>query len=495
MIRRAPFFLMTLFLIVVLMRCEKKSAINISGYTPTPPASSLEIDRENLKIAGSFLPGYTSGNIRSDRVTINWSPVNASNFSSYRIFRNNILLTTINERELSSYTDSIGLAPNTYYNYKLSLLTPQGLSTADTIQLKTPQWDPPAKAGAQVLGPSASAIRIFWTNQAESSNRFNIYRKFANEPVSSFFLVGTTNDTAFTDDISIVAGALYNYRISAANDFETTAFSEVLTLEAAYTMDSPTLSGISQLPGSRSVRIEWDDNASGEDGFRIWRRDEQGIYTVIDTVSTNSAHYVDTDTTNSLVLGTTYTYTVSAFDATNESLLSNPLALTIGVPTSFTGFSDSFEQPPGNEWQFISSAPEGRIVPSPLGANTGQQMLLMDVTQDGVVNLNHAILTLDLSGISNSQSVILSFFFNTFDDEVSPLEELVEVSSDGINWETIYTMTASPFVWTEAAINLQDFIAAQPYSANYQIRFQQQDNFPFPTDGIGIDDVSVQLNQ
>ena len=109
--------------------------------------------------------------------------------------------------------------------------------------------------------------------------------------------------------------------------------------------------------------------------------------------------------------------------------------------------------------------------------------------------LDHAILKLDLSEISNSQSVVLSFFYNTFDDEVSPLEELVEISSDGINWETVYTMSVSPFIWTEAMINLQDFIATQPYSANYRIRFQQQDNFPFPTDGIGIDDVSVQLNQ
>lgn len=495
MITRSPFFWMTLLLTALLMHCEKKSAINISGYTPTPPASSLVIVRDNLKASGSFLPGYESGNIRSDRITISWSPVNASDFSSYRIFRNDILLTTITDRQQSSYTDSVGLTPNTFYNYRLSLLTPQGLSTADTILIKTPQWDPPAKPGGQVLGPTAAAIRIFWTNQAESNNRFNVYRKFNNEPLSSFFLIGTSTDTNFTDDISILAGAVYDYRISAVNDFETTAFSEILTFEATYTMNSPTLSGIIQLPGSRSLRIEWDDNASGEDGFRIWRRDEQNIYAVIDTVSTNSAHYIDTDTTNSLVLGTTYTYAVSAFDATNESLLSNPLALTIGVPTTFDGFSDSFEQPPGNEWEFVSSAPEGRITPSPLGANTGQQMLLMDVAQDGIVNLNHAILRLDLSGISNTQSVVLSFFYNTFDDEVSPLEELVEISSDGINWETIYTMSASPFDWTEVLINLQDFIATQPYSANYHIRFQQQDNFPFPTDGIGIDDVSVQLNQ
>ncbi len=495
MIKRSPFFWMMLLLAVMLMHCEKKSAINISGYTPTPPTSALEIDRDNLKTAGSFLPGYESGNIRSDRITINWSPVNAADFSSYRVFRNEVLLATINDRQLSSYTDSIGLTPNTFYTYKLSLLTPQGLSTADTILLKTPQWDPPAKPGGQVLGASASAIRIFWTNQAEAINRFNIYRKLSNEPLSSFFLIGTSTDTTFTDDISIVGGAVYDYRISAANDFESTGFSEVLTFEATYTMTSPTLSGITQQQASRAVRIEWDDNASGEDGFRIWRRDEQGIYAVIDTASTNSAHYLDNDTTSSLVLGTTYTYAVSAFDATNESLLSNPLTLTIGVPSSFDGFSDSFEQPPGSEWQFISSAPEGRIIPSPLGANSGQQMLLMDVSQDGVVNLNHAILRLDLSEISNTQSVVLSFFYNTFDDEVSPLEELVDISSDGVNWETVFIMTASPFVWTEAMINLQDFIATQPYSANYHIRFQQQDNFPFPTDGIGIDDVSVQLNQ
>ncbi|MCB0304433.1 MAG: hypothetical protein KDI38_11705 [Calditrichaeota bacterium] len=141
----------------------------------------------------------------------------------------------------------------------------------------------------------------------------------------------------------------------------------------------------------------------------------------------------------------------------------------------------------------ISSTPEGRIIRSTNGANSGQYMLQMDVAVDGVINLNEAILSLDLSTVNPGDDLFLRFFYNTFDDEVSPLEEYVDISSDGSSWLTVFTMPFSAFAWEQAEINLQDFTDAQPYSSTYRIRWHQGDNFSFPVDGIGIDDIEVSL--
>lgn len=480
-------------LMLLLGGCNDKSPLGITAYSPTPPSGKPLILRSDLKSGGSYMPGYQSGNIRSDQVTLSWEPAPAGEFASYQIFRNDIRLATITEREAASYTDDQGIFPDSYYNYKIALFNPQGLFLADTIRIKTPAFSRPFALSSQVVAPTEDLIRIFWRNGAESATDFRIYRKLLSDPDTLYQMVGTASDTLFTDNNGIIPGNTYEYQVSAFNAFEATPRSLPLAVSAFYDLSPPFLTTAQQLDGSRMVRLFWIDFATAEDGYRIWRRSPSGQFTEINTVPTNAFTYTDSDTAGSLQLDSTYIYAVSAFGATGESELSNAIPVTILSSSSFAGYQEDFESPLGGEWELISSTPEGRIIRSTNGANSGQYMLQMDVAVDGVINLNEAILSLDLSTVNPGDDLFLRFFYNTFDDEVSPLEEYVDISSDGSSWLTVFTMPFSAFAWEQAEINLQDFTDAQPYSSTYRIRWHQGDNFSFPVDGIGIDDIEVSL--
>lgn len=491
--KRICYRLFSVGLVLLLGGCNDKSPLGITAYSPTPPSGKPTILRSDLKSGGSYAPGYQNGNIRSDRITLSWEPAPAGEFASYQVFRNDIRLATITEREAASYTDAQGIFPDSYYDYKIALFNPQGLFLTDTIRVKTPAFARPYALNSQVVDPSGDIIRIFWRNGAESAGDFRIYRKLLSDPDTLYQQIGTSPDTLFTDISGIIPGSTYQYQVSAFNAFEETPRSLPLTVSAFYDLTPPFLTMVQQLEGSRMVRLFWIDFATAEDGYRIWRRTPSSPFAEIGTVPTNAFSYIDSDTTGSLQLDSTYIYAVSAFGATGESELSNAFPITISSASSFAGYQEDFESPLGGEWELVSSTPEGRIIRSTNGANSGQYMLQMDVSVDGVINLNEAILKLDLSGVNPADNLYLRFYYNTFDDEVSPLEEYVDVSSNGSSWQTVFTMAFSAFSWAQAEINLQDFADAQPFSSTYRIRWHQGDNFAFPVDGIGIDDIEVSL--
>ncbi len=152
-----------------------------------------------------------------------------------------------------------------------------------------------------------------------------------------------------------------------------------------------------------------------------------------------------------------------------------------------------------------SSTPDGRVGPSNalgLPANSGTFHLAMDTTLVGPNNLNEAVLTVDLSGASDAG---LQFAHKDVNDEDTPLPPAfvgkfngdgVSISDDGNTWHTLVSLNDanSPNnVYTDFDFDLGDAAAAAGISlgANFQIKFQQYDNFPFNTDGRAFDDVAV----
>ncbi|MGR9114976.1 MAG: PEP-CTERM sorting domain-containing protein, partial [Gammaproteobacteria bacterium] len=155
----------------------------------------------------------------------------------------------------------------------------------------------------------------------------------------------------------------------------------------------------------------------------------------------------------------------------------------------------------GPEWSTNSSTASGRIqVTGAFGTVNGGSALLMDVSQSGSSNLNEAILTVDLSGLTNAE---LSFAHADFNDEETFLPSTftgsangdgVAISEDGVNWQTVLNAVNLAFgIWETVNI---DLVAAASTAGitlgpNFQIKFQQFDNFPLTTDGRGYDDIFI----
>ncbi|WP_253157615.1 pre-peptidase C-terminal domain-containing protein [Stieleria tagensis] len=135
-------------------------------------------------------------------------------------------------------------------------------------------------------------------------------------------------------------------------------------------------------------------------------------------------------------------------------------------------------------------------------AQSGDSHLAMDVSVSGPFNLNEAILTLDLS---NHTQADLEFSHKSVGDETNPLPAVfsgsfngdgVSISDDGNTWHTLVSLNSanSPNgVYTTFQFDLDSQAAAAGIAlgSNFQIKFQQYDNFGFNSDGRAFDDILV----
>lgn len=152
-------------------------------------------------------------------------------------------------------------------------------------------------------------------------------------------------------------------------------------------------------------------------------------------------------------------------------------------------------------WETFSSTPNGRIaVASDTGTPYGNFALSMDVSVPGLFNLNEAIMTLDLTGITD---VDLGFSHTSFGDESHFLPasfvgsingDGVSISEDGLVWHTVWTNDTPPHsVWQDVVIDL-DMAASDAgiaLGADFKVKFQQYDNFSRNSDGRAFDNILV----
>lgn len=171
------------------------------------------------------------------------------------------------------------------------------------------------------------------------------------------------------------------------------------------------------------------------------------------------------------------------------------LAQEIETYLVFREFFEDFSGTlPTEQWDYYSSDAYGRIF-------INGQRLQMDRNPSGSYTLNEAILHIDLSNQSN---VMLSFFQREWEDvaEAHGIPATfsghangdgVSVSNDGINWHRIVDaldLNVGSFGST-FTINL-DLVGLE-YTSDFQIKFQQYDNYPVTSDGRQFDDIRVYL--
>ena len=152
-----------------------------------------------------------------------------------------------------------------------------------------------------------------------------------------------------------------------------------------------------------------------------------------------------------------------------------------------------------NGWTYYSSGSYGRI-------RVVDGRLRMDVTSGSHYTLNEAVLAVDLTGFEN---VKLNFFHADFDSSNHYLPETftghksaegVSISSDGVTWhrviDTFYLLTGETgetlSIDLDAAVaGIQAEYPDFGFNENFKIKFQQYDNYPYPTDGREWDDISL----
>jgi len=163
-----------------------------------------------------------------------------------------------------------------------------------------------------------------------------------------------------------------------------------------------------------------------------------------------------------------------------------------GVVPQFIPYYEDFTEgkPDRSEgWEYYSNN-RGRI-------EVVDGKLRMDDEQDGLsYSLNEAILHLDLSERSG---VTLTLRHENDSDEDTNLPasftghlngDGITISPRGINWYLVTNLTSS---FNQKSFDLDPIVQAAGigYTSDFRIKFQQYDNYGWPTDGRAFDNISI----
>jgi hypothetical protein len=110
-----------------------------------------------------------------------------------------------------------------------------------------------------------------------------------------------------------------------------------VTTDASSTVPGPPSELSAAIVSGTQIALNWTDNATNEDGFKIERSTDGVAFTQLTTVGPNATGYPD----NGLAIGTTYYYRVRAFNTVGNSTYSNTASATTpsNPPAAPTGLA------------------------------------------------------------------------------------------------------------------------------------------------------------
>lgn len=212
---------------------------------------------------------------------------------------------------VTSYSDTSGLAPATTYTYRIKARNAGGDSSYSNINSTTTLRPIPTAPTNLVATASTSSLQIglSWNNGSNYADGFRIYRN------GSKIITVSANQTSYTDLSNLAGGTSYTYQITAYNTTGESGYSissNVTTIPTApYNLSATAVS-------PSEVSLTWNQN-DNKNGFRIYRNGSK-----VAEVGANQYSYTD----SGLAANTTYTYQITAYNTTGESSYSNSSSAT-----------------------------------------------------------------------------------------------------------------------------------------------------------------------
>jgi chitodextrinase len=272
--------------------------------------------------------GLTSTAVDSTTVDLSWgASTDDVGVTHYTVYRNNVEVGTVTTGLAAPTFRDTGLTPSTTYTYTVDAVDGAGRHSGPSTPSSTRTLDPPdtqaptKPTGLTATPVGANRVDLAWSPSTDdvAVTGYNVYRDGA--------AVGTVTSgldaPAYTDP-GLTADTQYSYTVEAfdaANNKTASDPATVRTGAAADTEKPAKPTGLTATAGGTDkVALQWTpstDNVAVT-GYNVYRGTQ-----FVGTVTTGLAAPAYTDT--GLTAGTTYSYSVEAFDAAqNVSDRSDP---------------------------------------------------------------------------------------------------------------------------------------------------------------------------
>jgi titin len=272
---------------------------------PTAPSATASIGQMSVK----WNPPYNEGG----------SPV-----SGYRIYRGTSasLLLFANDTDQTTFTDG-GLSKGQTYYYQISAVNEVGEGPKCSVFQGTLASPPGPLLDVQAVA-SASKVTLTWTapafNGGSPITGYNIYRSVV--PGQETILQTVTATTY--QDLNLVNGVTYYYRISAANAIDQGQLSNEVPCTPAAVLGPP--ASIRAVPSNSNISLSWaaPENTGGSPvtSYKIYRGTSSAMLVLLRIVS--ETDYQDTGLTN----GQAYFYKISSVNMVGEGSQSAAVSAT-----------------------------------------------------------------------------------------------------------------------------------------------------------------------
>jgi hypothetical protein len=185
-----------------------------------------------------------------------------------------------------SYSD-----PFLYYDYRIRAVKGNNSSPYDTLRSYQPF---PKPGNFNVTQQSIKEANLSWTDNSIGEDKFVIERKLNTD--SEYTIIGEVNgsDTSSKSwvDNTVIPKLTYDYRINSVSSNFTTEYS---LFHYVNIFSEPSNFYLTQFEYTK-IKLNWNDNHIGEDGFRIDKKVNDGSW-VLDycVLSENITEWIDTD--------------------------------------------------------------------------------------------------------------------------------------------------------------------------------------------------------
>ena len=279
-------------------------------------------DTDEVQIQKPSAPSGLSVSNTIASLTLKWNAVkDATGYEIYRAGTDGKYskITTVTS---TSYVDT-NVKNNTQYSYKIKAYNAAGASAFSTAaSLKKTQISV-SNLKADATG---NKVQLSWTGGVTGAEGYVIYRRTEG---GSYAEIGRTSGNAYSDTIS--AGIKYYYAVAVYSGSRT---EDKCPEVGAMYLAEPAVTGASNI--TSGVQVKWSQ-VTGATGYIVYRKGAgKGWARIADIKEGSTVNYTDTTAAS----GTTYTYTVRAYNKDTMSDWNSTKSLMRISDTTLTGASN-----------------------------------------------------------------------------------------------------------------------------------------------------------